>query len=154
MLPLWPEPSPGPKPVSDRLCLQGILFVGVPRRARCQSTAARPAATAMAAGKVGHPRQRPDAVLGDKGYDSNQNRKELRHTWPPTATAHTPLRFPGQYHDPGFLPPTSTTPTPGPTLSAWRRIPQHRPLRSRNYRRSYLRNHSSPSRLSKHGRTS
>ncbi|MBM7057545.1 transposase [Streptomyces durocortorensis] len=26
-LPPWPERSPGPRPVSDRLCLQGILFV-------------------------------------------------------------------------------------------------------------------------------
>ncbi|EGJ77920.1 hypothetical protein STTU_5131 [Streptomyces sp. Tu6071] len=25
--PPWPERSPGPRPVSDRLCLQGILFV-------------------------------------------------------------------------------------------------------------------------------
>lgn len=33
MLPPWPEGSPGPKPVPDRLCLQGILFVlytGIP----------------------------------------------------------------------------------------------------------------------------
>lgn len=27
LLPLWPERSPGPRPVDDRLCLQGILFV-------------------------------------------------------------------------------------------------------------------------------
>ncbi len=27
LLPPWPKGSPGPKPVSDRLCLQGILFV-------------------------------------------------------------------------------------------------------------------------------
>ncbi|EFL00664.1 conserved hypothetical protein, partial [Streptomyces sp. SPB78] len=27
LLPPWPERSPGPRPVSDRLCLQGILFV-------------------------------------------------------------------------------------------------------------------------------
>lgn len=26
LLPPWPE-SPGPRPVSDRLCLQGVLFV-------------------------------------------------------------------------------------------------------------------------------
>lgn len=26
----------------------------------------------------GHPRRRPDAPLGDKGYDSNPNREELR----------------------------------------------------------------------------
>ncbi|MEU1404839.1 hypothetical protein ABZ471_21160 [Streptomyces sp. NPDC005728] len=25
--PAWPELSPGPRPVPDRLCLQGILFV-------------------------------------------------------------------------------------------------------------------------------
>jgi IS5 family transposase len=30
------------------------------------------------AGRVGHPRKRPDALLGDKGYDSNPNRQELR----------------------------------------------------------------------------
>ena len=27
LLPRWPERSPGPRPVPDRLCLQGILFV-------------------------------------------------------------------------------------------------------------------------------
>ncbi|WP_107098090.1 transposase [Streptomyces atriruber] len=27
LLPPWPERSPGPKPVPDRLCLQGILYV-------------------------------------------------------------------------------------------------------------------------------
>nr|WP_260256043.1 IS5 family transposase [Streptomyces sp. 840.1] len=27
LLPAWPERSPGPRPVSERLCLQGILFV-------------------------------------------------------------------------------------------------------------------------------
>jgi len=31
-----------------------------------------------AAGRVGHPRKRPDALLGDKGYDSEPNRRELR----------------------------------------------------------------------------
>ncbi|WP_374228124.1 transposase [Streptacidiphilus sp. ASG 303] len=30
------------------------------------------------AGRVGHPRKRSDAVLGDKGYDSNPNRRQLR----------------------------------------------------------------------------
>ncbi|MDQ1024656.1 IS5 family transposase [Streptomyces umbrinus] len=30
------------------------------------------------AGKPGRPRHRPDALLGDKGYDSNPNRRELR----------------------------------------------------------------------------
>ncbi|MFD7733417.1 IS5 family transposase [Kitasatospora phosalacinea] len=30
------------------------------------------------AGRVGRPRKRPDALLGDKGYDSNPNRRELR----------------------------------------------------------------------------
>ncbi|MFK4119890.1 transposase [Streptomyces longwoodensis] len=28
--------------------------------------------------KPGRPRRRPDALLGDKGYDSNPNRRELR----------------------------------------------------------------------------
>lgn len=27
LLPPWPEKSPGPPPVADRLCLQGILYV-------------------------------------------------------------------------------------------------------------------------------
>ncbi|MFE2518223.1 transposase [Streptomyces mirabilis] len=27
LLPPWPERSPGPKPVDDRLCLKGILYV-------------------------------------------------------------------------------------------------------------------------------
>ncbi|WP_406105219.1 transposase [Streptomyces sp. NBC_01003] len=27
LLPPWPERSPGPRPVDDRLCLQGILYV-------------------------------------------------------------------------------------------------------------------------------
>lgn len=27
LLPAWPEQSPGPRPVDDRRCLQGILFV-------------------------------------------------------------------------------------------------------------------------------
>ncbi len=27
LLPAWPKRSPGPRPVPDRLCLQGILFV-------------------------------------------------------------------------------------------------------------------------------
>ncbi|MFD4987496.1 transposase [Streptomyces sp. NPDC058374] len=31
------------------------------------------------AGRPGRPRRRPDALLGDKGYDSNPNRDELRH---------------------------------------------------------------------------
>ncbi|MFD0419436.1 transposase [Streptomyces sp. NPDC127108] len=26
-LPPWPERSPGPRPVDDRLCLQGILYL-------------------------------------------------------------------------------------------------------------------------------
>ncbi|UGQ12430.1 transposase [Yinghuangia sp. ASG 101] len=33
LLPPWPERSPGPRPVPDRLCLQGILYVlyhGIP----------------------------------------------------------------------------------------------------------------------------
>ncbi len=27
LLPAWPQKAPGPKPVDDRLCLQGILYV-------------------------------------------------------------------------------------------------------------------------------
>ncbi|WP_369293701.1 transposase [Streptomyces coacervatus] len=30
------------------------------------------------AGRPGRPRRRPDSLLGDKGYDSNPNRDELR----------------------------------------------------------------------------
>ena len=30
------------------------------------------------AGRPGRPRRRPDSLLGDKGYDSNPNRHELR----------------------------------------------------------------------------
>lgn len=30
------------------------------------------------AGRVDHPRQRPEALLGDKSYDSELNRRELR----------------------------------------------------------------------------
>ncbi len=30
------------------------------------------------AGRPGRPRRRPEALLGDKGYDSNPNRRELR----------------------------------------------------------------------------
>lgn len=30
------------------------------------------------AGRVGRPRRRPDALLGDKGYDSDPHRRELR----------------------------------------------------------------------------
>ncbi|CAM5619507.1 hypothetical protein SCANM124S_06941 [Streptomyces canus] len=31
------------------------------------------------AGRMGRPRRRPEALLGDKGYDSNPNRRELRN---------------------------------------------------------------------------
>jgi transposase len=180
MLPVWPERSPGPKPVPDRLCLQGILFVlytGIPwqqlplelgfgsgqtcwrRLERWQEAgvfdrlhrillaelnaaseldwsracvdashvrAKKGGATTgpspvdrrktgskhhlitdgggiplkvittganvndvtqtlalvdgvpPVSGRVGHPRKRPDALLGDKGYDGNPNRQELR----------------------------------------------------------------------------
>ncbi|MEU0008325.1 transposase [Streptomyces sp. NPDC006314] len=27
LLPLWPERAPGPRPVPDRLCLRGVLYV-------------------------------------------------------------------------------------------------------------------------------
>ncbi|MFC8721225.1 transposase [Kitasatospora sp. NPDC057198] len=30
------------------------------------------------AGRAGRPRKRPDTLLGDKGYDSNPNRRQLR----------------------------------------------------------------------------
>jgi transposase len=34
--------------------------------------------TPPVAGRPGRPRRRPDSLLGDKGYDSNPNRRELR----------------------------------------------------------------------------
>ncbi|MER6775003.1 IS5 family transposase [Streptomyces bacillaris] len=180
LLPPWPDRSPGPRPVSDRLCLQGILFVlyndiawqllplelgfgsgqtcwrrldrwqkaGVfdrlhrillaelnaageldwsracvdgphPRRKGGPDTGPSPVdrrktgskhhlicdgrgtplkviTTAAnvndvtqtlalvdgippVAGRPGRPRRRPKALLGDKGYDSNAHRHELRH---------------------------------------------------------------------------
>ncbi|MEU8591594.1 IS5 family transposase [Streptomyces sp. NPDC048664] len=177
LLPPWPDRSPGPRPVSDRLCLQGILFVlhndmacqllpselgfgsgqtcwcrldrwqkagvcdqlhrvllaelhaagefdwsracvdrfpirakkGDPTPVRRRSTGGKhhlicdgrgtplKVITTAAnvndvsqtlalvdgippvAGRPGRPRRRPDALLGDKGYDSNPNRDELRH---------------------------------------------------------------------------
>ncbi|WP_405573699.1 IS5 family transposase [Streptomyces phaeochromogenes] len=180
LLPPWPESAPGPRPVDDRLCLQGILYVlhndiawqllplecgfgsgqtcrrrlerwqkaGVfeqlhrillaelnasgeldwsracvdgshirakKRGSRHRSVAGRPAedrqqtppdlrrtrhplkviTTAAnvndvtqtlalvdgippVAGRPGRPRRRPDSLLGDKAYDSNPNREELR----------------------------------------------------------------------------
>ncbi|WP_106437899.1 MULTISPECIES: IS5 family transposase [Kitasatospora] len=180
LLPAWPERSPGPRPVDDRLCLQGILFVlytGITwqqlppelgfgsgqtcwrrlgrrqkagvfealhrillaelnaaglidwTRARVDASHVRAKKGGEAtgpspvdrrktgskhhlisdgggipfhvittaanvndvtltldlvdgippvAGRVGHPRKRPDALLGDKGHDSNPNRQELR----------------------------------------------------------------------------
>src|SRR4051794_30015090 len=180
MLPPWPERSPGPKPVPDRLCLQGILFVlctgipwqqlplelgwgswqtcwrrlerwqeagvfdrlhrillselnaageldwsracvdashvrakkgvprqvpspvdrrktgskhhlitdggGIPRNVITTAADINDVTQTLAlvdgippvAGRVGRPRKRPEALLGDKGYDSNPNRKELR----------------------------------------------------------------------------
>ncbi|MFE7072653.1 IS5 family transposase [Streptomyces sp. NPDC057620] len=179
LLPPWPERSPGPRPVADRLCLRGILYVlcndiawqllplelgfgsgqtcwrrlewwqqaGVfdqlhrvwlaelnaaseldwlracvdgpqPRQKRGADTGPSPVdrrktgskhhlicdgrgtplkvVTTAAnvndvtqtlalvdgippvAGRPGSPRHRPDALLGDKGYDSNSHREELR----------------------------------------------------------------------------
>ncbi|WP_435877322.1 IS5 family transposase [Streptomyces albogriseolus] len=180
LLPSWPEKAPGPKPVDDRLCLQGILYVlysdicwellllelgfgsgqtcwrrlGRWHKARvferlhhilltrlhaanalnwtracvdashihaerggeatgpttvnggetgskhhliCDGNGTRFKVFTTAAnvndvtqtlafvdgippvaGKPGRPRRRPDAVLGDKGYDSNPNWRELR----------------------------------------------------------------------------
>jgi hypothetical protein len=45
VLPPWPQQSPGPRPVEDRLCLQGILFVCRPSWA---SAPVRPAGVASA----------------------------------------------------------------------------------------------------------
>ncbi|MEV7124273.1 IS5 family transposase [Kitasatospora griseola] len=179
LLPAWPERSPGPRPVDDRRCLQGILFVlytgitwqqlplelgfgsgqtcwrrlgrwqqagvfealhrillaelnaaglidwtracvdashvrakkggeatgpspvdrrktgskhhlisdggGIPFHVITTAANVNDVTQTLAlvgvppvAGRVGHPRKRPDALLGDKGYDSNPNRRELR----------------------------------------------------------------------------
>ncbi|WP_405804823.1 IS5 family transposase [Streptomyces sp. NBC_01187] len=180
LLPPWPEGAPGPRPVPDRLCLQGILYVlyndvswqllppelgfgsgqtcwrrlgrwheagvfdvlhrsllarpnaadaidwsracadasyirakkGAKRPARPRSTGGKTGSKhhlicdgngtpfkvittganvndvtqalalvdgiPLVTGPIGHPRRRPEALLGDKGYDSNPNRKELR----------------------------------------------------------------------------
>ncbi len=180
LLPKWPQRSPGPRPVDDRRCLEGILFVlytgitwqqlpleglwlgadllaaarpvarsrglrgpaphtaGRVERGRADRLDARPRGrlprqgekrgeatgpspvdrgktgskhhlicdgngtpftviTTAAnvndvtqtlalvdgippvAGRRGRPRRRPDALLGDKGYDSNPNRRELQN---------------------------------------------------------------------------
>ncbi len=39
-------------------------------------------------GKVGHPRQRPDVVLGDRAYDSGPHRRELENRGIDTLLAH------------------------------------------------------------------
>nr|ACY06304.1 transposase [Streptomyces flaveolus] len=75
------ERSRGPKPVPDRLCLQGILFVlhtGIPWQQLPLELGFGSDGIPPVAGRVGHPRKRPDALLGDKGYDSNADRRELR----------------------------------------------------------------------------
>ncbi len=136
LLPPWPEKSPGPRPVADRLCLQGILYVlhndtawqllplelgfgsgqtcwrrlerwqqagvfdqlhrillaelndgrGTPLKVITTAANVNDVTQTLAlvdgippvAGRRGHPRRRPDSLLGDKGYDSNPNRRELR----------------------------------------------------------------------------
>nr|WP_254705889.1 transposase [Streptomyces vilmorinianum] len=147
LLPPWPERSPGPRPVPDRLCLQGILYVlfndvawqllplelGFGSGQTCWRRLARwqqggvfgGAATGPSpvdrrkagskhhlicdgkgtplhvittaanvnditqtlslvdgiqpvAGRPGHPRRRPESVLGDKAYVSTAVRRELR----------------------------------------------------------------------------
>lgn len=94
----------------------------------------------------------PTELVDTSGAPAWRARTTLWGTtsWPTTASAYTPLRFPGQYHDPetGFHynllrhydpttaatspptpsastppptpTPTSTTPTPGPTRWVWR----------------------------------
>ncbi|MFD8426925.1 transposase [Streptomyces coelicoflavus] len=107
----WPERSPGPRPVADRLCLQGVLFVlyndiawqllpaelgfgsGQTCRRRLDRWQKAPvdrlrtsvgAPFALVdgippvAGRPDPPRRRPEALLGDEGYDSNAHRDELR----------------------------------------------------------------------------
>ncbi|MEV5163996.1 IS5 family transposase [Streptomyces werraensis] len=180
LLPPWPEKAPGPRPVPDRLCLQGILYVlyndiawqllplelgfgsgqtcwrrlerwqqsgvfdrlhrillaklnaagelewsracvdgshgprqkggadtgpspvdrrktgskhhlicdgrGIPLKVITTAANVNDVTQTLAlvdgvppvAGRLGRPRRRPDALLGDKGYDSNPNRRELR----------------------------------------------------------------------------
>ncbi len=158
LLQRWPEKAPGPRPVPDWLCLQGVLYVlyndiawqmlplelgfgsgqtcwrrlerwqqaGVfdqlhrvrPRQKGGADTGPSPAdrrkpgskhhlicdgrgtplkgisaaanvndvtqtlalvdGVPPVAGRPGRPRRRPEALLGDKGHDSNPNRRELR----------------------------------------------------------------------------
>ncbi|WP_103533701.1 transposase [Streptomyces sp. SM11] len=59
LLPPSPEKAPGPRPVPDRLCLQGILYV------LHNDIAWQLLPLEMRFG-------------GDKGYDSDPNRRELR----------------------------------------------------------------------------
>ncbi|MFG2638884.1 transposase [Streptomyces sp. NPDC048362] len=40
LLPPWPRKVPGPKPVHDRLCLQGILYVPKRRELAAAATGA------------------------------------------------------------------------------------------------------------------
>ncbi|WP_370078407.1 IS5 family transposase [Streptacidiphilus sp. MAP12-16] len=114
VLPPWPERSPGPRPVDDRLCLQGILFVlltritwqqlppvdrgksgskhhlscdgsGTPLKVITTGGNVPDITQALAlvdgvpsvAGRPGRPPQRPESLLGDKGYDSRHVRREL-----------------------------------------------------------------------------
>lgn len=83
LLPPWPERSPGPRPVPDRLCLQGILYV------LCNDLAWQllPLELGFGSGQTCWRRlerwQKAGVfdqlhLLGDKGYDSNPNRDELR----------------------------------------------------------------------------
>lgn len=96
-LPTPPRRPKGGRPrVSDRACLTGILFVlrsGIPWRMLPQELAVRltganrnDSQEALALvdaipplrGARGRPRQRPDGVLGDRGYDAAAIRRGLR----------------------------------------------------------------------------
>ncbi|MER7540140.1 IS5 family transposase [Streptomyces sp. NPDC097704] len=111
ILPPWPEKAPGPQPVPDRQCLQGILYVlhndtgpspvdrrkmgskhhlicdgrGTPLKVITTAANINDVTQTLAlvdgippvAGCPSRPR-RPQALLGDKGYDSDPNRRELR----------------------------------------------------------------------------
>ncbi|MFD9444068.1 transposase [Streptomyces sp. NPDC060001] len=53
LLPPWPERSPGPRPVADRLCLQGILYV-LSARSEDQIQLTEPACTGRCQGHQAH----------------------------------------------------------------------------------------------------
>ena len=84
LLPLWPERAPGPRPVPDRLLIcdgRGTPLKVITTAANVNDvtqTLALVDGIPPVAGRPGRPRRRRDSLLGDKGYDSNPHREELR----------------------------------------------------------------------------